>query len=52
MLCYEIHEIIYCILNKEEIALQREESIIVLVYKRAMKLSVVVIEQHHCSSYT
>jgi hypothetical protein len=44
----EIHKLIKCIWNKEELPQQWNESIIVPIYKRGDKTDVVITEEYHC----
>jgi hypothetical protein len=44
-LCSETHRLIFSIWNKEELPQQRKESIIVPIYKRAIRLIVIIIEE-------
>jgi len=47
-LCSEIHKLIKSVWNKEELPQQWKESIIIPIYKRVIKLTVVIIEDNHC----
>jgi hypothetical protein len=44
----KIHKLINSIWNKEELPDQWKESIIVLVHKKSIKLTVVIIVGYHC----
>jgi hypothetical protein len=44
---YEIHKLINCIWNKEELPEQWKESIIVPII-RVIKRTVVILEEYHC----
>jgi hypothetical protein len=44
----EIHKLINCIWNKEELPEQWKESIIVPIIRRVIKWTVVIIEEYHC----
>jgi hypothetical protein len=44
----EIHKLINCIWNKEELPEKWEASIIVPIYKKGDETAVVIIEEHHC----
>jgi CRISPR/Cas system-associated protein Csm6 len=47
-LCSEIHEIINSIENKEELPQQWRKSILLSIYKMAIKLTIVIVEGYHC----
>jgi hypothetical protein len=44
----EIHKLINYIWNKEELPEQWKESIIVPIYKKGDRRTVVIIEEYHC----
>jgi hypothetical protein len=44
----EIHKLVKLIWNKEELSHQWKESIMVPIHKRAIKLTVVIIDVYHC----
>jgi hypothetical protein len=44
----EIHKLINCIWNKEELPEQWKQSIIVPIYKKGDKRTVEIIEEYHC----
>ena len=46
---YEIHKLIISILNKEELPEELKESIIVPIYKKGDKKTVVIIVEYHFS---
>jgi hypothetical protein len=45
---FEIHKFITSISNRAELPQQQKESIIVLIYKKGDKLTVVIMEEYHC----
>jgi len=46
-ICSEIHKLIRSVWNKKELSEERKESIVVPIYKKGIKQTVVIIQSYH-----